>query len=179
MEMICGASPCAVNGPIIGRVCSRRSRPSESRYNVAVLFCTIRLPSAKVCVVSVTACAEYGAPFTGLPPTSLSEINPKFPPVTIFTCATMFAGDSCAYTVPAAANNAIIIVLMSISPSLFQLKTHKPDSPRQSLFAHQHVRLDRISEAILAHRQSHHLHRRRRQFNAQKLPALERRSRVH
>jgi len=57
----CGQRPDPVN------VVSRRVRPWLSRNTLA---CTLRLmvlPSARVCRVSVTATALYGAPVTTLP----------------------------------------------------------------------------------------------------------------
>src|SRR5262245_57977805 len=170
--MICGASPCAVKGPIIGNDCSRRSRPDESRYSMAVDLWTIRFPSASVCVVSVTASAEYGDPFTGFPPTSMSETNPKLPLLTTFTpCAIIPAviapPGSCAYTDPTTANKIrpAIISLMLPSPSLFRYRFYKTDGSRQPFFTEQHISLYPIAKTLLVHRQSNHLHGRRGQFD--------------
>src|ERR1035437_8191489 len=44
--------------------CSRRGRPSPSRYNFELLVWWIWLPSASVCVFSVVTSAENGALFT-------------------------------------------------------------------------------------------------------------------
>ena len=53
------------SGPNIASPCSRRVRPLPSRAIWALFSRTMRLPSASVCTISVTASAEYGAPATG------------------------------------------------------------------------------------------------------------------
>src|SRR5260221_218821 len=73
--MCFGESPAAAQGPIAPRLSSRRVRPWLSRYIDAVVLRVMRLPSVKACVVSVTASAEYGAPFTVLSPKLISLLG--------------------------------------------------------------------------------------------------------
>ena len=63
MLIIVTGSP-ACHGPTPPSVCSRRVRPSESRWIAASLRCVMRLPSASVCVDSVIDRALYGLPLT-------------------------------------------------------------------------------------------------------------------
>src|SRR5207253_729229 len=119
---------------------------------MAVDFCVMRFPSASVCIVSVTACAEYGAPFTGDPPINCSEMNPNaaLPPVTTFVCAKTPATGSCAWTATSAAKMIMITVrvFIFVAPLLFRLELHESNRARQSFFPDQYICLDRIGQAF-------------------------------
>src|SRR6185369_2237638 len=180
MKTVVVGAPCGANPPIFGSDCSRRSRPSPSRYTAAVVRFTMWLPSAKVCVFSVTALPEYGAPFTGLPPTSSPETKEKVlataPGIPGGTPVVKITSRCCASSDAPETNNraAHFTVVIILSPFLWNIESHKPDGPRHPLFAHQNVGLDGIGQMIFAHRQSHRAHRRRRKLHPQHLPALKR-----
>src|SRR6185369_15553306 len=116
IKIVCNGSSPAPNMPRPLRLCSRRVRPSLSRYNMLVMRLTMRLPSARVWIVSVTASAEYGAPLMTLTPKLSVAKNTTFAsgggggpppgPCTIRSClTTMPPAGCCANAMLANANN--------------------------------------------------------------------------
>src|SRR2546423_1251754 len=63
------------HGPTELRSCARRVLPWLSLAIIDDDLRTMRFPSASTCVVSVTACAEYGAPVTIFPSNSTLELK--------------------------------------------------------------------------------------------------------
>jgi len=55
---------------------------------------------------------------------------------------------------------------MSLTPFLFDIKSHEANGSRHSFFAHQDVGLDQVAHVFRSHRQSYGLHCRGRELHA-------------
>src|SRR5262245_37200231 len=151
------SSPATITAPTAASVCSRRTRPRESRAIDAFVSRTIRLPSTSGWTICVVPSAEYGASLTN---SSTSKDCRMTPPAPVHTASdggcVANCGPVCASIAgPAGRTSSVVVIDVKNNWRIVELRehalAHHSYCPGRSIGAYQDLQIHSASRARIDH----------------------------